>query len=386
MVNLFGPGAFGAARPAAVRPVYTPLNAPGDQDDYWQDCSSPAARDGTEWRAPVLNYIVANLRGVVRKSGVAASNLDDNLLLRAVRSQGSNFVPAVGGTANAITLAFDPAISAYSELPATLVTFVAAGNNSGNVTLNINGVGGIALRYSNGRELTPGEIWTGRFVACLVLGGGSPGATVAYLLNPAQLVVGATTSITSSATFTVPDGVTLLRKVRVWGAGGGGGGANATTSAGSGGGAGAYAEFALPVTPGQTIACTIGTGGNAGGNVSNGLAGGTTSFGSFCSCTGGGGGTGSSSGAVGGAGTGGTATLTGVTGFKPPTSGTGIGYPVGASLYAGGTGGAAYTTPLNQPSVGGAGAQGQFPGNGGNGAAAAAAGGGGGNGLILLEY
>lgn len=343
---------------------------------------------GTVVTATHLNAGQEELLAVIEKSGLVPSGAVLNQLLQAIRSQRLNFLTAaaVGGTANAITLAFDPAIAAYSEFPATIVTFVAEGNSTGNVTLNANTVGNIPLRYSNGRELTPGEIWTGRVVVSLVLGGGSPAATVAYLLNPAQLLVGATTAITSSTTFTVPAGVTLLRKVRVWGAGGGGGGANGTAAAGSGGGAGGYGEFALAVTPGQTIAATIGVGGNAGGNVSNGLPGGTTSFGSFCSCTGGGGGTGSTGGAVGGAGVGGSATFSGVTGFAPATSGTGIGYPVGGSLYAGGTGGAAYTTPLNQPSVGGAGAQGQFPGNGGNGAAAAAAGGNGANGLIIVEY
>lgn len=334
----------------------------------------------------VPEHVQIEILNVIAKSGLTPSGADLSQLAKAIRSQRMNFVATVGGTANAITLALDPAIAAYAELPATPVTFVATGNNTGNVTLNINGVGAIPLRYSNGRELTPGEIFIGRFVSCKVLGGSSPGTTVAYLLNPAQLLVGATTAITSSATFTVPAGVTLLRKVRVWGAGGGGGGANGTGSSGSGGGAGGYGEFALAVTPGQTIAVTIGVGGNAGGNVSNGVAGGTTSFGSFCSCTGGGGGTGSAGGSAGSPGTPGTATFSGVTGFAPTTSGSGVGYPVGASLYVGGTGGSAYTTPLNQPNVGSAGTPGQFPGNGGNGAAAAAAGGNGANGLIIVEY
>jgi hypothetical protein len=104
---------------------------------------------------------------------------------------------------------------------------------------------------------------------------------------------------TSSGTYTVPAGVTAV-KVTVIGGGGGGGGAsrgNSATSQGKasgGGGGGCAIEWITGLTPSDNIAVTVGTGGAGGVGASNGTAGGTSSFGSFCSATGGiGGGVGS---------------------------------------------------------------------------------------------
>lgn len=88
---------------------------------------------------------------------------------------------------------------------------------------------------------------------------------------------------TSSGTFTVPAGVTVV-KVTVVGGGGAGGapitsGINAVASGGGGGG-GAAIKYITGLIPGSTINVTVGAGGS-GGN------GGTSSFGAYCSATGG---------------------------------------------------------------------------------------------------
>lgn len=85
-----------------------------------------------------------------------------------------------------------------------------------------------------------------------------------------------------SFTFTVPAGVS---RVQVTCIGGGGGGGNATTNfrVGTGGGSGGYAKtYVTGLTPGATVAVTVGIGGAAG------AAGGTSSFGTVCTATGGG--------------------------------------------------------------------------------------------------
>ena len=76
-------------------------------------------------------------------------------------------------------------------------------------------------------------------------------------------------------TFTVPAAISTVR-VRVWGAGGGGSSGN---NAGGGGGGFAIGEFA--VTGGTNFTVTVGQGGQAN------TAGGTSSFGSLISATGG---------------------------------------------------------------------------------------------------
>jgi hypothetical protein len=101
---------------------------------------------------------------------------------------------------------------------------------------------------------------------------------------------------TSSGTFTVPTGVTAVR-VTIAGAGGGGSrtntcGCNGGYQSASGGVGGAAISWITGLTPGGTVAVTVGTGGNsANTGAGGGNTGGTTSFGAYCSATGGTGGT-----------------------------------------------------------------------------------------------
>jgi hypothetical protein len=98
----------------------------------------------------------------------------------------------------------------------------------------------------------------------------------------------------NSGTFTVPSGVASVR-VRVWGAGGFSGG----------GGGGFTMRTITGLTPGTPIAVTVGA-----GSTSAAAFGGTSSFGSFCSATGGGSGS-TSPVSQGGVGTGGDINTTG---------------------------------------------------------------------------
>jgi hypothetical protein len=97
---------------------------------------------------------------------------------------------------------------------------------------------------------------------------------------------------TSSGTFTVPTGITKV-KVTVVGGGGGSGASRADTcctfpATSGGGGGGAAIEIISGLTPGGTVSVTVGAGGTAGTSAAvNGGTGGTSSFGAYCSATGG---------------------------------------------------------------------------------------------------
>lgn len=108
--------------------------------------------------------------------------------------------------------------------------------------------------------------------AISALGAGTRG--VRYISSP------------GSSNFTVPAGV---RSVWVEVMGGGGGGAFANTGSGpTGGSGGGIARGLFSVTPGQVIACTVGTGGAGGATLgSPGVAGTASTFGSLLSATGG---------------------------------------------------------------------------------------------------
>lgn len=91
-------------------------------------------------------------------------------------------------------------------------------------------------------------------------------------------------------TFVVPSGCKMIR-VLVIGGGGGGSGALSGNAGGGGGGGGVAIKTIYNPTVGQSIAITIGAGGSAGvksqGDGGAGGNGGTSSFGSYCSATGG---------------------------------------------------------------------------------------------------
>lgn len=158
-----------------------------------------------------------------------------------------------------------------------------------------------------------------------------------------------TYSAPGTFTFTVPKKIV---KVSVRLAGGGGPGANGSNTtengdgyghyfysscnapSGAGGGASEQKQGEFIVTPGQTIAVTVGRGGDVGVN------GGTSSFGGFLSGTGGE----KATGAVGGKIGGGTGNII----CKPLVPGAG-GRSTGANGGSGGLGGEGYTGSGNAP-------------------------------------
>jgi hypothetical protein len=176
---------------------------------------------------------------------------------------------------------------------------------------------------------------------------------------------------TGSGTFTIPAGVT---KVKVTVVGGGGNGANGGSALGSGGGGGGGGGAAIEIISGLTPLSTV--------SVTVGGVAGTSSFGAYCSATGGASGSGGTAGA-GGVGSGGQLNIGGAHGTWPTsTSGSSAAYGEGGnggSSFLGG-GGSANTASNN-------GTSGQsYGGGGGGGSTSGGSGGSGAAGVVFVEY
>lgn len=181
------------------------------------------------------------------------------------------------------------------------------------------------------------------------------------LLSPGLAVGVTTATFDGSDTFTAPANVTSIT-IQAWGGGGGGGRINAFPLAPyTGGGGGSFCSGTVTVTPGQSYAVTVGTGGAQAVN------GGASSVAGFATLTANGGGAGGSTIA--------TANTVGVGGTIDAC------IEAGATSYAGGNGG---TRGGNIAGGGGGGGGSATPsatgGVGGNGATAVAGGAGGGGG------
>lgn len=179
--------------------------------------------------------------------------------------------------------------------------------------------------------------------------------------NNISLASASYTSYTSgSGNYTVPAGVTSINYLVVAGGGGGAGSyGGSVANGGGGGGAGGVLAGTLAVTPGQTIAYSVGAGGTGSADGSTAAtSGGNSTFSSFTATGGGRGGNGSNAASSGGSGGGGAAdspNQTGASGTSGQGTSGGNGTTSGAAR-AGGGGGA--TT---------AGATGLASGNGGAG-------------------
>ncbi len=195
----------------------------------------------------------------------------------------------------------------------------------------------------------------------------------------------------SSFTFFVPEDFRPEDELLVWlwSGGGAGGGSNSSTANGGWGAPGAFVYKRLTnLSPGQSIAVTIGAGGapGAAGNVAGG-SGGTSSFGSFLTVTGGGGGGGGTSTTVGTTGAAGTMTGQdiGIVGSAatPPVSSTTASPGVGGYPFMAIGGPGRGQTAANTAGVAGTGLA--SPGSGGRGSTAVA-GGAGTAGVLMLQY
>jgi len=170
-----------------------------------------------------------------------------------------------------------PAATGTIALTSNITTY--AGPNS--TQYGFNGTASRATTVMTVTAVTSGVIRVGDTIASQ---GGTTFGTVSsfgtgtggvgtYNMS-ASGTIASTTVCTTGGTFTIPTGVTQV-KVTVWGGGGGGNGGNSASAGGGGGSGGAAIKWLTGLTPGNTLAVTVGLGGTRGGGA--GGTGGTSS-------------------------------------------------------------------------------------------------------------
>ena len=206
------------------------------------DCVTRDGQSVPTANLPMGTFVHTNVgNATARKNYAAAGQVQDGSLIYGGTS---------GGTANAQTLSLTPAITAY--VAGQTFQFIPGNANTGATTININGVGAVAItKYGTaalaGGELTPGVVTTLKY----------DGTQFQLQTIFAGYNVAA---FTSSGTFTSPTNTlaTTVFKITVIGAGAGGG-AHAS-GGGGGGGGGAVVWYATGLAASTGYAVTIGAG------------------------------------------------------------------------------------------------------------------------------
>lgn len=131
---------------------------------------------GTEVTARWLNDVQEEMLYLVEVCGFTPAAAVNTLVARAVRSGALNYRVG-GGTANALVVALDPGLTAYTA--GLVLRIIPAATNTGAMTIDA-GAGAIPLRYVTGAEMIEGEVVTGRPIEVLCLG------TSFMLMNPVK--------------------------------------------------------------------------------------------------------------------------------------------------------------------------------------------------------
>lgn len=308
------------------------------------------------------------------------------------------------GSSNAYVITPVPAISSY--VTGQQFTTIIANSNTGPSTLDVSGIGAIAIKKNINQALTGGELKAGSIVTFTYDG------TFFQIQSDSYTAVGTReVQFVTAGTYLwiAPVGVSGVSLDICGGGGGGGAASGASASAGAGGGGGAGALGVLSsVVPLTTYTIVVGVAGTAGS--SSGGNGGSSSFNGISKSGGTGGPQGSgtipSTGGAAGdasAGTGGNGGANSGVPVNATNGGTGTGGGAGglggttiSGSVGGGGGGASGVGTTgglggngNPSGTGGAGAPGNSGAGGGGagvGSSGTSTGGAGGHGFVILRY
>jgi hypothetical protein len=137
-------------------PNYTTTRPPADPkasagvDTFFKNCSSAGAKDGTFATADFFNVTLANLRYLVRTSGVTLDDATDTMVYDSIAQMIENGVSNYAldtGSPNALVVALPATITAYT--PGMLIYVKVANTCTGPSTIRVNGMGVVPILHSD---------------------------------------------------------------------------------------------------------------------------------------------------------------------------------------------------------------------------------------------
>lgn len=144
----------------------------GAADTFFKDCTSSTAADGTKIKSGWLNAMLSQFRLAIRGNGVTAvgglpivteDNADDSMLLKAMQHLIQRNQTRYGddtGSANVVVVAPTPAVKEYKK-GMEIVTKIAV-TNTGATTLNVSGLGAVAVKRLDLGDLQSGDLLVGQ--------------------------------------------------------------------------------------------------------------------------------------------------------------------------------------------------------------------------------
>ena len=134
--------------------------------------------------------------------------------LGQLQDRTTNYGGTAGGTANAITISLTPSPGAY--VAGQVFNFLANADNTGNVTLNVSGIGVKAVKKANGVQLSAGDLKVGQPVSVIY-----NGTDFLLIAQPDSnwIDFGHTPTYSTTTAFTVPGDetskYTVGRRIRI---------------------------------------------------------------------------------------------------------------------------------------------------------------------------
>lgn len=137
-------------------PAQNPAGTPGYFSQGNPSIGLPATVPGQDW----FNIVQEELMAIILAAGLTPDKTTTNQVLQAIK-QLCQYASDTG-SADAYAIALSPALTSHvSGMP---ISFKAANANTGAATLNVDGLGAVAIKKNVNKDLSAGDIAAGQII------------------------------------------------------------------------------------------------------------------------------------------------------------------------------------------------------------------------------